>query len=108
MVDVGPADLIEGHVRVVRIPGRPPPRMSVIVTRSGDAWRAYWNVCQHLPIPLDAGLGRLDDGLVCVSHGARYRAEDGLCIEGPCRGAFLEAIDVRAMDGRLFVELSGD
>ncbi len=105
MIDVGPADLADGQIRVVRIAGRPPPRMSVIVTRSGNEWRAYWNVCQHLPIPLDGGLGRLDDGLVCVSHGARYRPEDGLCVEGPCRGAFLESIDVRAREGRLLVEL---
>ena len=105
-LDAGPADLAEGVSRVVRLPGGRPPRLSVIVTRSVEGWRAYWNVCRHIPIPLDAGLGVLSDGLVCISHGARYRPEDGVCIEGPCRGEALERLDVEPVDGRLVVRLA--
>ena len=104
--DAGPADLAKGEVRVLRVPDGVPPRMSVIVARVEEGWRAYWNVCRHIPIPLDAGLGALPDGLVCVSHGARYRLEDGHCTEGPCRGEALWELKVRQVDGRLQVDLT--
>ncbi|MEL7371693.1 MAG: Rieske 2Fe-2S domain-containing protein [Myxococcota bacterium] len=104
IVDAGLDDLAEGAFRVVRVPGGKPPRISVIVAQTAEGYRAYWNVCRHLPIPLDSGLGVLPDGLVCISHGARYRAEDGVCTEGPCRGEKLFALAVRRVEGRLVVE----
>ena len=107
-VDGGEADLAEGEIRVVPVPGAQPPRLSVLVVRSAEGWRAYWNVCRHLPIPLDAGLGILPDGLVCISHGARYRLEDGLCTEGPCRGALLDPLPIEVVQGRLQVRISDD
>ncbi len=105
VVDGGPADLATGDVRVVRVPNPVPPRISVLVTRTNEGWRAYWNVCKHLPIPLDGGLGELREGLVCISHGARYRAEDGVCYQGPCQGEALDSLTVEAIDGRLVVDL---
>ena len=60
------------------------------------ALRAYRNLCKHLPILLDAGSGQYltPDGreLLCNTHGARYRREDGLCVHGPCMGASLEEV----------------
>jgi nitrite reductase/ring-hydroxylating ferredoxin subunit len=97
--DLGPLSDLELHaVRFVRYDG-PPPRRSILVVRSVEGVRAYWNVCRHLPIPLDAGAGRLPTSprpneLVCATHGARYRMEDGLCVGGPCTGALLDEIEV--------------
>ena len=102
-LDAGAADLSLGQVRVLRVPGSAPPKISVVIVRTEAGWRGYWNVCRHLPIPLDAGLGELADGLVCISHGARYRPEDGLCTEGPCRGESLEPVDVSVREDRLIV-----
>lgn len=66
--------------------------------------RAYLNRCKHLPIPIDCGSRDFfdEDGkeLICVTHGATYRLEDGLCTFGPCKGEALEALDVaRREDG---------
>jgi nitrite reductase/ring-hydroxylating ferredoxin subunit len=74
------------------------PEQAIVVADASGEVHAYRNRCQHLPIPLDAGAGAVlheDGALVCTTHGARYRIEDGYCIEGPCRGSWLEPIRVR-------------
>lgn len=71
--------------------------------------RAFKNECRHLPMPLDdrepADLWD-DDGhhLVCSSHGARYRPEDGLCVAGPCEGSHLKALPVIVHGGEVFLD----
>ncbi|MCA9551814.1 MAG: Rieske 2Fe-2S domain-containing protein [Myxococcales bacterium] len=100
------AELPEEGGTVVRVPGGAPPRRSLVVVRDGAAVRAFWNVCRHLPVPLDSGVGVLppDHDLVCLTHGARYRREDGLCLAGPCKGSRLEAVPVEA-DGEAWFAL---
>jgi nitrite reductase/ring-hydroxylating ferredoxin subunit len=73
-----------------------------IVVRKGGALYAYVNACPHMGTPLDFLLDRfLDrDGkhLLCATHGARFRIEDGFCVAGPCAGKRLRAaaVDVAA------------
>ncbi len=66
---------------------------SVLVGRCDGEVRAYANVCRHRPFPLDqggSGVMALDERhLVCHTHGALYRPDDGVCVEGPCEGAAL-------------------
>jgi nitrite reductase/ring-hydroxylating ferredoxin subunit len=104
--DLGSLSGLEiGGVRIVSYPGAP-PKCSILVVRTTHGVRAYWNVCQHLPVPLDSGLGYLPhhDLLVCQTHGARFTKDDGLCVWGPCRGRMLDAIavDVDAEHDRIF------
>ena len=77
----------------------------------GDEVRAFKNECRHLPMPLDdRDPGELWDPagqhLVCNSHGARYRPDDGLCVSGPCEGSHLKALPIRVKDGEVFLETS--
>lgn len=68
------------------------------VVRRGGRYFAYLNECRHLPLSLDGGSGQFlsDDRkhLLCVHHGALYRIEDGFCVDGPCVGMRLEALEV--------------
>ncbi len=52
--------------------------------------RAFRNRCRHWPAPLDMDDGEFwnqEVGLIqCKIHGALFRADDGLCIFGPCSG----------------------
>lgn len=68
------------------------------VVRYGGRFFAYLNECRHLPLSLDGGSGQFFDEdrrhFLCVHHGALYRPEDGLCIDGPCVGQKLEALRV--------------
>ncbi len=69
-------------------------RLQAIVVRDREGTpRAYLNRCRHLPIPLGVGTGDVmsDDKrhLICRTHGALYRREDGFCVDGPCAGTEL-------------------
>ena len=92
------ADIVEGIARVVPLPlDAAGLRREAIVLRDADGeLRAYVNRCQHLPIPLDSGSRSFfgPDGrfLVCKTHGATYRLDDGMRVEGPCTGRALIAL----------------
>ena len=68
---------------------------------------AYLNRCAHLGVELDWLPGQFFDCaheyLVCATHGACFRPEDGFCFAGPCRGASLESLRVALRDGNIFV-----
>jgi nitrite reductase/ring-hydroxylating ferredoxin subunit len=76
---------------------------SVLVGRVDAGLRAYANVCRHHPLPLDydAPSAMADDNkhLLCHQHGAVYRPSDGMCIDGPCKGAQLFAARVHEEEG---------
>jgi len=84
------------------------PREALVLRDPSGTVRAYLNRCRHLPIPLDGGSRRyLDDGkryLMCGTHGALFRREDGYCFEGPCRGDSLFALEVEIdPDGTIWI-----
>lgn len=70
--------------------------LSGFVVRYQGQVRAYRNRCPHRGLELDWEEGRFFDAwgkaLVCAVHGARYDPAGGRCLEGPCRGASLEAL----------------
>ncbi len=77
--------------------GRP---VEALVVRAPDGEpRAYRNLCQHIPVPLDGGSRSFltDDGkhFRCGTHGALYRIEDGYCESGPCLGSYLRPLRLR-------------
>lgn len=78
--------------------------LDVIVVRKADRVHGYLNRCPHQGTPLetfpDRFLTRDGDHLICSTHGARFRAQDGLCVAGPCKGRRLEplAVEHRAGD----------
>jgi nitrite reductase/ring-hydroxylating ferredoxin subunit len=64
--------------------------------------RAFVNRCRHANLPLDYADGRFLDqrGLLrCQAHGAGFRPDDGLCVEGPCLGKQLRPIKVEVEGG---------
>jgi nitrite reductase/ring-hydroxylating ferredoxin subunit len=96
---------------------------SVFVARVDGLWRGWANVCRHRGVPLDfnapdaeaagagAGEARLAPmaqdrfHLVCHSHGALYRPDDGACISGPCPGAKLHEVAVVEEGARIGLEI---
>lgn len=79
------------------------PREAIVVLDHDGIPRAYINRCKHVPIPLDGGSRQFfssdKTALLCGTHGARYRLDDGYCTAGPCRGARLDPIEVRIEAG---------
>jgi nitrite reductase/ring-hydroxylating ferredoxin subunit len=52
------------------------------------------NRCPHVGTPLDWAenefLDREGRHIVCATHGALFRIDDGRCVAGPCQGDRLE------------------
>lgn len=106
-------DLDDRKVHVVPLPlGHDKrPREALVLLGKDNEPRAYLNRCRHLPIPIDSGSRRFltEDGehLLCGTHGALYRRDDGVCIAGPCLHLALESLPVVEENGVLFVLLRG-
>jgi nitrite reductase/ring-hydroxylating ferredoxin subunit len=68
---------------------------------------SYLNRCCHIPIPLDwvdnEFFSRDKRHLICLSHGATYEPNTGLCIDGPCPGEYLAVIPVAVKAGQVVV-----
>jgi nitrite reductase/ring-hydroxylating ferredoxin subunit len=85
------------------------PREAVVLVDRGGVVRAYVNRCKHLPIPLDGGSRRFwddkEEHLMCGTHSAMFRREDGYCFAGPCRGASLDPLPVEVdASGTIWIE----
>ncbi len=72
-------------------------RCDVVLVRRDGALRAYVNSCPHQGTPLETFPDKFlnEDGslLVCSTHGARFRVEDGACVSGPCAGKSLRSLE---------------
>ena len=90
-------DIADGQGRVFPSPGNTNAGGIIVVRRGSRAW-AYVNNCPHNHIPLDALHPRVvtPDGawILCSTHEAVFRFEDGYCEDGPCRGRRLEPVAI--------------
>ena len=79
----------------------------IFVLRQGDLVRAYVNECPHARHPLDWNQGQVFDLdrklLLCASHGAKFRPEDGVCVSGPCIGKALTAVGINCVSDQLIL-----
>lgn len=79
----------------------------LFAVRRGARVFVYVNSCPHIGTPLDWAPDRFlsADGtrIVCATHGAEFRIEDGVCTGGPCLGDRLETIMIQVRDGNILV-----
>ena len=73
------------------------------VVRAAGEIRGYVNDCPHAHHPLNLLPHRFltADGalIVCSSHGALFEKLTGVCVAGPCAGAFLRRIPLQIEAG---------
>ncbi|MDP3088946.1 MAG: Rieske 2Fe-2S domain-containing protein [Methylotenera sp.] len=71
---------------------------------------AYVNQCAHVAIELDWNEGDFftsqKDFLICSTHGAHYRPDNGFCVMGPCKGKSLKAIPVAEQNEKIVINIS--
>jgi nitrite reductase/ring-hydroxylating ferredoxin subunit len=84
----------------------------LLAIRLADCVRVYLNACPHLGVPLDWLPDKFmsADGqrIVCATHGAEFRPEDGLCLRGPCKGDRLTAVPCEVRDGAVRVNMNAE
>ena len=84
--------------------------LAIFVVRQGERAYGYLNSCPHQGTTLDL-TGFHDEGrfvslasgnILCATHGAQFRVEDGFCLWGPCAGHSLQPVAIsRDADGLL-------
>jgi len=100
-------ELAEGAARGF-VFGAGQDRRAVFILRHGGAIRAYVNSCPHQGTPLEIFPDRFFDALgrrlICRTHGALFRPEDGFCVAGPCAGKSLAPAAIRVADGTIWLD----
>ena len=95
-------EIEEGQARGFKV-GEEPRASPVFVVRWDGALKGYLNACPHVGTQLDWIPGKFfhpsEDLLICATHGALFRPEDGRCVAGPCEGEALQPVDVAVEDG---------
>ena len=102
-------DIPDGTARGFELPGPGGPVDLILLRRRADV-AAFVNACPHQGTPLNTTEDRFftRDGrfLLCRTHGARFRPEDGVCVSGPCVGDRLTPHAVRVKEGRVLATAS--
>lgn len=86
---------------------------SVLLIRQGRQVLAYRDLCPHYgDTPLawrrHAYLNAARTHIVCAAHGALFEIQDGACVQGPCLGQSLNALQVIVTEEREVVLLLPD
>ena len=96
----------QGREFVFGVDGSP---FCMFMIRKGETIRGYVNSCPHIGTPLDIKAGEFlnqnRSHILCTTHGALFRIEDGYCISGPCVGSNLMALHAVMEKGEVFVSL---
>jgi len=73
-------------------------QFDMFVVRKDNTVAAYVNSCPHIGTPLefmkDKFLNADSTSIVCSTHGAHFRIEDGFCFKGPCRDKSLQPVPI--------------
>jgi nitrite reductase/ring-hydroxylating ferredoxin subunit len=82
-------------------------RKAFLAVRKGAHAYVYVNSCPHTGAPLDFHPGQfLNLGktlIMCSTHGALFRIEDGFCLSGPCAGKSLEPALTEVKGGTVYL-----
>ena len=80
---------------------------SLMLIRKEKNVFVYLNTCPHIGTPLDFFPGRFlskdKDFIICSTHGALFRINDGFCISGPCAKQTLTKVSIEIIEGTVFI-----
>ncbi|MAH83967.1 MAG: hypothetical protein CBB68_06340 [Rhodospirillaceae bacterium TMED8] len=79
----------------------------MVIRREAESLFIYVNSCPHIGTPLDLRpgnfLNRDKTYILCSTHGALFRIEDGYCVSGPCAGEHLIALPWELRGNEVFI-----
>ena len=83
------------------------PQGKIFAVKNSRGVFVYLNRCPHLGLPLEWEPHAFMDSeglyIKCANHGAFFVPETGECIQGPCLGNSLWALDHRIENGYIFI-----
>jgi nitrite reductase/ring-hydroxylating ferredoxin subunit len=87
--------------------GEGPEALEIVVVREDARVYGYVNSCPHTGTPLewlpDQFMSEDGGHILCHTHGALFRIEDGYCVAGPCAGDALRPVAVTREGADLIV-----
>ncbi|EKS70305.1 MULTISPECIES: Rieske 2Fe-2S domain-containing protein [unclassified Caballeronia] len=93
----------------IEIKATDPATTDVVIIRRGDEVWAYQNLCPHFSVPLNYEPNTFwtydSEVIMCAHHSAMFRFEDGLCVDGPCKGATLRPVQIVIEDRKIYGEM---
>lgn len=100
------SEINEEESREFIIPGAETDK-NVLVVKKDGLISVYVNSCPHLGIPMNMEPDRFLDVeknfIICSTHGALFKIEDGECVSGPCLGQNLTPVSHAIMGEEVFV-----
>lgn len=79
----------------------------IFVVRNTLGIFAYIDVCPHAGSPLEWRQDHfLDDEfnhIICATHGAQFRIENGYCFAGPCKQLSLTALPLEIIENNIYL-----
>lgn len=79
---------------------------SLMLQKSKGVYIAFKNHCPHQGRRMNYSAGMFlttkEGNIVCPAHGAEFKPDDGLCVNGPCKGQSLEPVHVKTNEESVF------
>jgi len=80
---------------------------SILVVKKDGQLSVFINNCPHLGIPMNLEPDRFLDMeknfIMCSTHGALFKIDDGECVQGPCLGKKLSPVPYEIRGEEVFV-----
>lgn len=81
--------------------------VTVFVVKKDGLISIFTNHCPHLGVPLNMEPDRFLDVeknfVICSTHGALFKIDDGECVHGPCLGKKLTPVSYEVRGQEVFV-----
>ena len=79
---------------------------SLMLQKKNNEYIAFKNSCPHQGRRMNYSVGKFlttkEGHIVCPAHGAEFKPDDGLCINGPCLGQSLEPVHIQLNEESIF------
>lgn len=86
--------------------------IDLFVVKKNDGVFCYVDSCPHtgvmLPWREDDYFDEDGELLMCATHGALFRVEDGHCVSGPCNGQSLKQLPIKIENNEVYLQLEED
>ncbi|MDP1595352.1 MAG: Rieske 2Fe-2S domain-containing protein [Methylotenera sp.] len=110
LIVIDSADLVDGGKGIrFALPALGEFVTGFVVRFQGKPY-AYVNRCAHISVELDWNEGDFftaqQDFLICSTHGAHYRPDNGFCVMGPCKGKSLKPIKVIEQNQKIIINVA--
>ncbi|WP_135081564.1 Rieske 2Fe-2S domain-containing protein [Terasakiella sp. SH-1] len=83
-------------------------QISIIAVKKDGVISVFVNNCPHLGVPLNLEPDRFLDMeknfILCSTHGALFKIDDGECVHGPCQGQNLPRVASEIRGEEVFID----